>query len=251
MFEEQTKVLVVGDESDSLAGLDAYLSGQGFTVMRAKGEEEFRATHSSWKPNVILLDPGPDTVQGFLLCERVRAADPGVVIIVLSDHNSEEHEVWGLDAGADDYITKPFSLEVLLARIRANIRARRAAGERRIVETGDLQIDVRNYAVWVKGNWVDLRPQEFRVLVSLAQSYGEPLSRQELVRRVGGQWRGNSSRTVDVQISRIRTAIETQSDYRYIHTVERLGYRFEPVRKEVSPSDNALRTRQGARKVSF
>ena len=97
------------------------------------------------------------------------------------------------------------------------------------MEFGDLRLDTKNHATWVKGEWVDLRPQEFRLLVALARSPGLPLSRQELVRRTGLSWRGASSRTVDVNISRVRARIERASDYTYIHSVRGFGYRFEPV----------------------
>lgn len=120
---------------------------------------------------------------------------------------------------------------MLLARIRANLRGRPAA-ERQVFEFGDLHLAVRNYVTRVKGEWVDLRPQEFRLLVALATSHGDPLSRKELVRRAGAQWRGASSRAVDVNISRIRAAIEPPSGYTYVHGVRGRGYRFEPVPKE-------------------
>jgi DNA-binding response OmpR family regulator len=103
-------------------------------------------------------------------------------------------------------------------------------------------LDAKNYATRVKGEWVDLRPQEFRLLVVLAQSSGIPLSRQELIQRAGATWRGASSRTVDMNISRIRTCVETPSDYTYIHSIRGVGYRFEPVPKGTfsrAPSNEA------------
>ncbi len=123
---------------------------------------------------------------------------------------------------------------MLLARLRAHLRSRRAAGNQRILTSGDLWLDAKNYATRVKGEWVELRPQEFRLLVALAQSLGVPVSRQDLVRRAGASWRGVSSRTVDMNISRIRACVETPSDYTYIHSVRGFGYRFEPVPKEAS-----------------
>lgn len=234
-------MLMVGDEPDGYLVLERRLRGEGFEIMTSSGGEALWSAHSSWKPDVVLLHLGLDRVEGFLLCERLRAVDPGIVIIIVSEHSSEDLVSGGLNAGADDYITKPFSLDVVLARIRAHLRAHRAAaGDRQLMEHGDLWIDVRNYVLRVKGEWVDLRPQEFRVLASLARSYGEPLSRREIVRRVGGKWRDDPSRTVDVHISRIRTAVEARSDYRYIHTVARLGYRFEPVPQKLSPSESRM-----------
>ena len=235
MFGEQTKVLVVGNGCGSLAGLKRRLSGKGLTIMTAKGEEKLRATHASFRSDVILLAPASDTDYGCQVCERTRAADPSVAIIMLSDHSSEEHEVWGLDAGADDYLTRPFSTEVLLARIRANVRGRwDAAGKRQIIEAGDLWLDARNYVVRAKDEGIILRPQEFRILAVLALSRGEPLNSKELSQRIPGQWRGDPNRTVKTNIHRIRSAIEPSSDYTYIHTVKKVGYQFRPVPKKLS-----------------
>jgi DNA-binding response OmpR family regulator len=123
---------------------------------------------------------------------------------------------------------------VLLARVRAHLRNRRAAGHQRILQYGDLWLDAKNYATRVKGDWVDLRPQEFRLLVALARSSGVPVSRRELIQRAGATWRGASSRTVDMNISRIRSCVETPSDYTYIHSIRGVGYRFEPVPSKTS-----------------
>jgi DNA-binding response OmpR family regulator len=148
--------------------------------------------------------------------------------------DSEKDEIRSLEAGADDYLAKPFTLKVLLARVRAHLRKAHVTGNQRILQFGDLRLDAKNYATWVKGEWVDLRPQEFRLLVALAQSPGVPVSRQELARRSGTRWQSVSSRTVDVNISRIRACVETPSDYTYIHSIRGVGYRFEPVAKEIS-----------------
>jgi len=233
MLGEQPKVLLVGgDGCESLLGLKRRLSSEGFAVMSAKGEEELLFAHASAKPDVILLNPGADMNYGFRVCEHTRAADPSVAIIMLSDHSSEEDEVWGLNAGADDYIVKPFSPEVLLARIRATVRGRwDAAGKRQIIEAGDLWLDARNYALRVKDKPINLRPQEFRILAALAQSGGEPLNSEQLRQRIPGQWRGDTRRTVIINIHRIRSAIEPFSDYTYIHTVKNVGYQFKAVAK--------------------
>ncbi len=240
------KVLLVGD-SPTLSPLEGRLVTEGFEVTTIDdGGDALWVVGAGSETDAIVLDLGSPTPQGFLACERIRAVDPGVVIVLLSDSGSEEDVVRGLDAGADDYVARPFCPEVLMARVRAHLRGRLAAGERRILEVGDLWLDARNYVVRVKGKWVPLRPQEFRLLVALARSDGEPMSRRELVLRVLGRWRGTSSRTVDVNISRVRAALETRSDYAYIHTVKGFGYRFEPVPKEAgvaggeAPAQNAV-----------
>lgn len=209
--------------------LSRWLMHEGFEVMTAVDEQEaLQIVASSWQPDVVLLDVG-----ALSICEQVRATNQRVVIFTLGG-DSLEAEVRSLEAGADDYLAKPFAPQVLLARIRAHLRSRRAAGNQRLLEVGDLRLDAKNYGAWVKGGWIELRPQEFRLLVALAQSSGAPLSRRELVRRTGASWRGASSRTVDMNISRIRACIETPSDYTYIHSVRGFGYRFEPVAKKTS-----------------
>jgi len=218
-------------EGSSLAG---WLEREGFDVLTTTdGQEALQIAGSSWQPDVVLLDLTLPGVDGFSVYRQVRAKNRAAVILVLG-HESEEDEVQSLEAGADDYVAKRFSPEVLLARVRAHLRSRRAAGNQRILQPGDLWLDTKNYATRVKGDWVDLRPQEFRLLVALAWSLGVPVSRPELIRRAGATWRGASSRTVDMNISRIRSCVETPSDYTYIHSIRGVGYRFEPVPKQAS-----------------
>ena len=226
-------------EGFSLAG---WLEDEGFDVMTATdAREALQIAGSSWQPDVVVLDSTLPEIDGFSVYKQIRAKNRAAVIFVLGD-GSEVDEVRNLEAGADDYVAKHYSPEVLLARVRAHLRSRRAAGNQRILQPGDLWLDVKNYATRVKGEWVDLRPQEFRLLVVLAQSSGIPLSRQELIQRAGATWRGASSRTVDMNISRIRTCVETPSDYTYIHSIRGVGYRFEPVPKGTfsrAPSNEA------------
>jgi DNA-binding response OmpR family regulator len=232
--EESHRLLLAADsvaEDFSVAG---WLEREGFDVMTAAdGQEALQIVCSSWQPEVVLLDLTLPGMNGSSLYKQVRTKNRTAVILVLGDE-SEEDEVQSLEAGADDYVAKRFSPDVLLARVRAHLRSRRAAGNQRILQPGDLWLDAKNYATRVKGDWVDLRPQEFRLLIALAQSSGVPVSRRELIRRAGATWRGASSRTVDMNISRIRACVESPSDYTYIHSIRGVGYRFEPIPKETS-----------------
>jgi DNA-binding response OmpR family regulator len=232
--EESHRLLLAADsvaEDFSVAG---WLEREGFDVMTAAdGQEALQIVCSSWQPDVVLLDLTLPGMNGSSLYKQVRTKNRTAVILVLGDE-SEEDEVQSLEAGADDYVAKRFSPDVLLARVRAHLRSRRAAGNQRILQPGDLWLDAKNYATRVKGEWVDLRPQEFRLLIALAQSSGVPVSRRELIRRAGATWRGASSRTVDMNISRIRACVESPSDYTYIHSIRGVGYRFEPIPKETS-----------------
>jgi DNA-binding response OmpR family regulator len=232
--EESHRLLLAADsvaEDFSVAG---WLEREGFDVMTAAdGQEALQIVCSSWQPEVVLLDLTLPGMNGSSLYKQVRTKNRTAVILVLGDE-SEEDEVQSLEAGADDYVAKRFSPDVLLARVRAHLRSRRAAGNQQILQYGDLWLDAKNYATRVKGEWVDLRPQEFRLLIALAQSSGVPVSRRELIRRAGATWRGASSRTVDMNISRIRACVESPSDYTYIHSIRGVGYRFEPIPKETS-----------------
>jgi DNA-binding response OmpR family regulator len=231
---ESYRVLLAAESVAEGFALADWLAREGFDVLTATdGQEALQIAGSSWQPDVVLLDLTLPGVDGLSVYKQVRAKNRAAVILVLGDE-SEEDEVSSLEAGADDYVAKRFSPEVLLARVRAHLRSRRAAGNQRILQPGDLWLDAKNYATRVKGDWVDLRPQEFRLLIALAQSSGVPVSRRELIRRAGATWRGTSSRTVDVNISRIRTCVEAPSDYSYIHSIKGVGYRFEPIPKETS-----------------
>ncbi len=226
--------MVAAGNADEGASLARWLRREGFEVMTAgDGQEAVQIAGSAWQPDVVLLDLTLPEVDGFSVCERIRATNQKVVLLVLGG-DPDKNEIRSLDSGADDYLAKPFPPEVLLARIRAHLRRGQSTGNQRILEFGDLRLDTKNYATWVKGEWVDLRLQEFRLLVALAQSLGVPVSRRELARQTGTSWRGASSRTVDINVSRIRARIETPSDYTYIHSVRGVGYRFEPVLKETS-----------------
>jgi DNA-binding response OmpR family regulator len=225
-------VIVTAESAADDIPLASWLKHEGFEVTTAiDGQEALQLVGSSWQPDVVLLDLTPPEADEISVCERVRDTNRTAVIFVLG-RDSEEDEIRSLEAGADDYLAKPFSPKVLLARVRAHLRRADVTGYQRILEFGDLRLDAKNYATWVKGEWVDLRPQEFRLLSVLAQSSGAPVSRQELARRSGTRWQGVSSRTVDVNISRIRTCVETPSDYTYIHSIRGVGYRFEPVPKD-------------------
>src|SRR5215212_9034513 len=232
--EESHRLLLAAEsvaEGFSLAG---WLESEGFDLMTATdGQEALQIACSSWQPDVVLLDLTLPGVDRFSVYKQVRAKNRTAVIFVMGDE-SREDKVRSLEAGADDFLPKRFSPEVLLARVRAHLRSRRAAGHQRILQYGDLWLDAKNYAIRVKGDWVDLRPQEVRLLIALAQSSGVPVSRRELIRRAGATWRGASSRTVDINISRIRSCVETLSDYTYIHSIRGVGYRFEPRLKETS-----------------
>jgi DNA-binding response OmpR family regulator len=188
-------------------------------------------------PDLILLDLMLPGLDGFSFAEQIRATDRDVAIVMVTALAEARDKVRGLDAGADDYITKPFSMDELLARVRANlrrVRERAVLASDEPIEIGDLLIEPSQLRVRVAGATVRLRLKEFQLLVTLARQPGRLLSREKLAQEVWGYEHLTSSRTIDVHIRRVRQAIEEASSYTYIQTVHGVGYRFEPREKTAS-----------------
>jgi DNA-binding response OmpR family regulator len=235
------RVLIVEDDPIIRQTVDYALRRAGFeTLASGDGAEGLRVAHAE-RPDLILLDLMLPSLDGYQFAEEVRKVDAEVAIIMVTALDQERDKVRGLDAGADDYLTKPFSMEELLARVRANLRRVR---ERAVLETdetievGDLVIESGQFRVTVGGKPASLRLKEFQLLVALARNTGNLMSRQVLAREVWGYEFLPSSRTIDVHIRRLRQAVEDPSAYRYVHTVHGIGYRFEPrLRSASSPEE--------------
>jgi len=176
-------------------------------------------------------------IDGFEFACQIRKTDPDVAIVMVTALGEARDTVRGLDAGADDYVTKPFSMDELLARVRANLRR---VKERAVldvddtIEAGDIVIEPSQLRVHVAGDPVRLRLKEFQLLLALAKEPGRLMSRQRLAEDVWGYDHLTSSRTIDVHIRRLRQAVEGPSAFTYVHTVHGVGYRFEAVPKEPS-----------------
>jgi DNA-binding response OmpR family regulator len=213
------------------------LSRSGFGVSQAtNGADALRAARRS-RPDLILLDimlPGESGVE---VCERIRQRDQGVVIVMITAKDSEEDKVRGFEAGADDYVTKPFGMKELVARINANLKRSETGSRGKVIEAGDLQLDTKNFTAHAAGEPLELRLKEFELLAALASTPGELRSREELAKKVWGHAGVGSSRTIDVHIRRIRAALEQKSAYEYVHTAHGLGYRFEAMSKNRSGLD--------------
>ena len=244
-----TEVVVVEDDPVILNTLAYNLARQGFSVQKAtNGAEALKLTRKI-RPDLILLDIMLPGESGIKVCERIRQEDREVVIIMITAKDAEEDKVKGFEAGADDYVTKPFGMNELVARINANLKrsSMALAGVRgRILEAGDLRLDTKNFTAEAKGEPLNLRLKEFELLAALAARPGELKSREELAKEVWGHAGVGSSRTIDVHIRRIRASLEEHSDYEYIHTARGLGYRFEVrpkgLRKEGEVASAAERT---------
>ncbi len=227
--EVVAEILVVEDDEAILNTLAYNLVRQGFGVQKATSGIEALRLARKMRPDLILLDIMLPGESGIEVCERIRKDDQEVVIVMVTAKDQEEDKVRGFEAGADDYVTKPFGMKELVARISANLKRSTASpGARgRIIEAGDLRLDTKNYTARVKDEPLSLRLKEFELLAALAARPGELKSREELAKEVWGHAGVGSSRTIDVHIRRIRASLAGKSDYEYVHTVRGLGYRFE------------------------
>lgn len=230
-------ILVVEDDPIIRQTVQYALQRAGFTVRATGDGKEAITLAEEVSPELILLDlmlPGAD---GYEVAGAVRSRDTETAIIMVTALDADADKVRGLDAGADDYITKPFSTEELLARVRANlrrVRARETLADDSRIELGDLVIEPAELRVQVAGQPVKLRLKEFQLLLALVKRQGSLCTRQYLAEQVWGYEHLTSSRTIDVHILRLRQAIEERSAYCYIHTVHGMGYRFEVQDKEVA-----------------
>lgn len=228
------RVLIVEDDPIIRQTVEYALRRAGFDTLAAADGVEGLKLALDQLPDLILLDLMLPGIDGYAFAEQLRRKDKDVAIIMVTALDQERDKVRGLDAGADDYITKPFSMEELLARVRANlrrVRERQVLAEDKVIEIGDLVIEPAQVRVSVAGQPARLRLKEFQLLVALASNPALLMSRQRLASEVWGYDFLPSSRTIDVHIRRLRQAIEDPSAYDYIHTVHGVGYRFDPVRK--------------------
>jgi DNA-binding response OmpR family regulator len=229
------EILIVEDDEIILGTLAYNLSRQGFSISQATTAAEALRLARKMRPDLILLDIMLPGESGIEVCERIREQDQNVVIVMLTARDAEEDKIRGFEVGADDYVTKPFSMKELLARINANLKRSSSSSEighrGKILEAGDLQLDTKNFTAHVGGEPLDLRLKEFELLAALASAPGELKSREELAKEVWGHAGVGASRTIDAHIRRIRAALEEKSSYQYIHTARGLGYRFEVKRR--------------------
>jgi DNA-binding response OmpR family regulator len=220
-------VLVVDDEPRYLRLLRANLESVGYRVVTAPDGAGGVQKAEAEDPRLIVLDLMLPDLDGFEVCRRIREFST-VPIIMLTARREQSDKVGGLDAGADDYITKPFDVTELLARVRAHLR-RSSFGEQRHLEApfilGDLQIDFAQRRVTVRGREVALSPTEYRLLHHLAANAGRVLVQEELLRRVWGPEYTDESEVLRVYIRRLRQKIEDNpSSPRYVLTRPGVGY---------------------------
>jgi len=221
------RILVVDDEPQLLRSLRTTLAAHGYDVQTATTGEEALALLAARLPDLVVLDLVLPGLSGLAVCQELRARTP-VPILILSARGDERDKVAALDTGADDYLTKPFGVNELLARIRAALR--RAAGARgpsTVVESGDLRIDVDRRVVTRGGDDVRLTPTEFDLLKTLVANAGRVLTHGYLLRAVWGPQYDGESQLVRVFIGQLRRKIERDpARPAHIVTEPGVGYRF-------------------------
>jgi two-component system, OmpR family, KDP operon response regulator KdpE len=225
---EHRRILVVDDEPQITRVLRATLSSQGYDIRVANDGETALDIMKDWTPDLVITDLSMQQMDGLELCRRLRLSNK-IPIIVLSVRGEERTKVQALDAGADDYVTKPFGIEELLARVRANLRRAPATEEVSQIEIGDFDIDLAAHRVTVSKREVHLTPKEFDLLVYLARHPGKVVTHRALLSAI---WGGQSSEQVEylrVFVGQLRKKLEPDSPTpRYILTEPWVGYRFEP-----------------------
>ena len=220
------RILVVDDEPQIVDLLRSYLRRDGFTVEQAVDGEAALAAFGRLRPDLVILDLMLPKVDGREVCRRIRDASL-TPIIMLTARDEETDKLLGLELGADDYITKPFSPREVVARVRAVLRrGTREATD--LVRAGDLTIDLRAHEVSLQGRRVDLTPTEFRLLEILAGHPNQVFTRMQLIDRVQGHAFDGYERTVDAHVKNLRGKVEPDPrNPRYIMTVYGVGYKFQ------------------------
>lgn len=221
------RILIVDDEPKIVRGLKPYFRQAGFEVFTAyDGPEALRAARRD-QPDLIVLDLMLPGIDGLDVARTLRQEGNFVPIIMLTARVEEADKLIGLELGADDYVTKPFSPRELVARVRAVLRRVEGPGPvRDIVKAGPIQIDVDGHTVEMDGERVDLTPTEFQYLLALARHPGQVLTRERLLELVHGFASATEERTVDAHIKNLRRKIEPEpSNPRHIVTVLGVGYK--------------------------
>jgi DNA-binding response OmpR family regulator len=223
-----TRILVVDDEPTLVGTMKFNLEKEGYEVITATAGEQGLAAARESTPDLILLDLMLPGLHGFEVC-RILRHEMSVPIIILTARSDEVDKIVGLELGADDYVTKPFSMKELLARVRARLR-RPDEGEGRAEATltaGNLKLDMARRELTREGRAVSLKPKELELLAYLMKNRGRVLTRGQLLQSVWHYDGFDQTRTVDVHIGRLRDKIEeTPSNPSWIITVRGIGYRF-------------------------
>lgn len=227
-----SKILIVEDDQNLLATLKYNLYKEGYSVVTAKDGAQAMEIAQSQKPDLIILDVMLPVLSGFEVC-RILRKDMSVPILMLTAKTEEVDKIVGLEIGADDYVTKPFSMRELLARLRAMLRrsgmvAPQQAEKPTLLKIGDLEIDTGRHQALLRSMPLGLTPKEFDLLNFLARNKGFVFSREQLLDKVWGYDYAGGTRTVDVHIRWLRQKIEIDPAHpKLLLTVRGAGYKLE------------------------
>ena len=221
------RVLVVEDDAAILRGLTDNLEAESYVVLTAKDGEAGYAILEKEEPDLVILDLMLPKLSGYEICQRARSEGMTVPILMLTAKGTESDRVLGLDLGADDYVTKPFSVRELLARVRALLRRGQSADAvPDKLEFDDVVVDFKSFEARKGGEVIKLTRKEFGTLRFLAGRRGEVVRRDELLREVWNYKRYPTTRTVDNHVASLRSKIEKDpSDPRHLLTVHGVGYK--------------------------
>ena len=225
--ETSRRILVVDDEPQITRVLRTTLSSRGYDVRVANDGETALEIMKDWSPDLVVTDLMMPRMNGLDLCKQIRGTSQ-LPIIVLSVKGEERTKVQALDAGADDYVTKPVGMPELMARVRANLRRQPPAEAPTAIEVRELKIDLAARRVTLAGREVHLTPKEFDVLLYLAQQRGKVVTHRALLGAVWGDQNTQQTEYLRVFVNRLRKKLEPQEDSpRYIATEPWVGYRLE------------------------
>ncbi|MDE0303739.1 MAG: phosphate regulon transcriptional regulator PhoB [Albidovulum sp.] len=219
-------VLIVEDDKNQLELLESSIKMHGFTPICAMCGEEAMELVQEAAPDVVVLDWMLPGISGLEVCRRIRAnkLTRTIPVIMLSARTIEEDRISGLKSGADDYVTKPFSIEELMERVRACLRRTMPTAVGEIIECCDIKLDAEKYRVYRGGNQLHLGSTEYRLLATLMEKPGRVLTRDQLLVRVWGRRIFVETRTVDVHIARLRKSLCKFGGVDPIRTVRGVGY---------------------------
>jgi len=228
MADARSKILIVEDEPDMVLGLKDNFEFEGYEVVTANDGESGLERARAQKPDLIVLDVMLPRMSGLEVCKTLRGEGWEGPILMLTARGQEIDKVVGLELGADDYVTKPFSIRELLARVRAVLR-RTDGTKKRLAEYSfaDIALDFDSYTATRAGEALELSPREFELLRYLIERKGETVTRDKLLEDVWGYDSYPSTRTVDTHIAKLRAKIgDSGSEPRWILTIHGMGYKF-------------------------
>ena len=226
---DKKRILVVDDEPQITRVLRTALTGNGYEVRTAEDGYAGLRTAREWQPDLVISDISMPNMNGIELCRQLRS-ESSLPIIVLSVKGEERTKVEALDAGADDYVTKPVGMDELLARVRRNLARTQPTEDtsRRTISIGDFKIDADGFRVVVKNSDVRLTPKEFELLLYLARHAGRVVTHRTLLLAIWGPNSVEQPEHLRVLVAQLRKKIEAEDTPHYIITEPWVGYRFEP-----------------------